>query len=376
MQDNRIIMDLSKKVGGYIVLAVPQVSIGKTSHPGGQLTAANGLVHYLALNGIRYELLNTLARNYPPTSLMIKILQSLGRIYKGWRHAANANCYGYLAFSNFGLSFYERCATSLIFRLYRKPALIFFRSTEILEWRLSIFKKKMFSALLKAPSVVVSQGSLLKQELHNLGVLKVEVIPNWLPPDFSVAQRPKTYPEDGVVNFIYIGWLESAKGVPELLKAANLLRPLAKRFRIFLAGNGTLEQYVADEISKNQLTNVHHLGWLDNSDVINLLDCGHVFVLPSHTEGFPNVLLEAMSRGLPAISTRVGAIPDVLKHDDNGMLVNVSSQTDIVECMSRYINDRDLIPAHSRSAIETVTRFHGRDVNCEKLLSAFISANM
>jgi len=367
-------MELSKTVNEYIVLGVPQVPKGKTSHPGGQLTAANALVHYLALKEIRYELLNTLATSYPPTPLRMKLLQSARRIYKGWRHAANASCRGYLSFSTFGLSFYERCAICLIFRLYRKQSLIFFRSTEILGQRMSALKRKALSTLLKIPSVVVSQGSQLEQELHNLGVRKVGVIPNWLPPGTGITHEPMTYPEDEVVNFVFIGWLERLKGVPELLEAAKLLSSQEKRFRVYLAGNGALEQYVADEISKGQLTNVYQLGWLDQVDVHKLLDRAHVFVLPSHTEGFPNVLLEAMSHGLPVIATRVGAIPDVIKQDKNGMLVNVSNPTDIAECMSRYINEQGLIPAHSHSAIETVTSAHRSDINCEKLLNAFVAA--
>jgi glycosyltransferase involved in cell wall biosynthesis len=367
--------ELSGKIKGYLVLGIPQLGAGKTSHPGGQLTAASGLLDFLGKSDARYVVLNTRATTYPPVPLWIKLIQSAGRVYRGWRHASNPEARGYLAFSSFGLSLLERCAISFIFRIHRKPSLIFFRSTEILGQPMSPLKRKVLSKLLGIPSTLVSQGSLLAEELRKLGRSNVDVIPNWLPPGYTIATEPKMLQDDGVVNFVFVGWLERTKGVPELIEAAKILKPIEDKFAIYIAGNGRLEKVVAAEISKEQLTNVHQLGWVDKDQVRQLLDRAHVFVLPSHTEGFPNVLLEAMSHGLAVIATQVGAIPDVIKQNHNGMLVDVSAPADIAACMRRYISEKELITKHSRAAIETVSSSHRRDVNCEKLINAFLSAD-
>lgn len=352
-----------------ITLGIPQVPPGENYHPGGQLTAANGLVEFLDNNGIQYEVLNTVATVFPPVPLWKKMLQSAARVCAAWRLVAGGRTRGFIAFSGFGLSLYERCAIALIYRIYGKPSVIFFRSTEILGRPMSYLKRKLLSCVLRLPSTLVSQGSLLANALGRLGRGTVEIIPNWLPAGYAVASEAKSYPEDGVVDFVFVGWLERTKGVPELLDAAALLQPIANRFRLFLVGNGSLEREVADAIAGRRLHNVRALGWMAQNEVIGLLGRSHVFILPSHSEGFPNALLEAMANGLPVIATRVGAIPDSVEQDVNGMLVGVGDAPGIAASMRRYIDEAGLIPGHSERAIARVNCSHSRDVNCGKLLN-------
>lgn len=362
-------MEIRKPDNGCIVLGIPQVPPGENYHPGGQLTAANGLVEFLARRGIRHAVLNTVATVFPPVPLWKKMLQSVGRVGKAWSAAADRDVAGYVAFSGFGLSLYERCCIALIYRLHRKPSVIFFRSSEIVGKPMSAFKRKVLALILNIPSAVVSQGSLLARELQRIGRDRVDIIPNWLPAGYAIARAPKAYPEDGIVDFVFVGWLERTKGVPELLDAAARLQPMANRFRLHLVGNGSLQQEAAGWIASRKLDNVHMLGWKEQAEVIDLLGRAHVFVLPSHSEGFPNALLEAIANGLPVIATRVGAIPDSITHDSNGMLVDTQDAQGIAASMRRYIEDPGLIPSHSRQAIERVRHSHDRDVNCERLIN-------
>ncbi len=358
-----------RKKNQYVVLAIPQVPPGENYHPGGQLTAANGLVEFLARRGIRHEILNTVATVFPPVPLWKKLLQSVGRLGKAWLMVSKGEVAGYVAFSNFGLSLYERCCIALIYRIYKKPSVIFFRSTEIIGQPISGFKRKFLSLILGIPTVVVSQSSLLAKELQRIGRKSVEVIPNWLPVGYSMADQPKSYPADGIVNFVFVGWLERTKGVLELIEAATKLQSLATRFRLYLVGNGSLEMEISEAIASRRLENVHALGWMQQNDVINVLGLGHVFVLPSHSEGFPNALLEAIAHGLPVIATRVGGIPDSIVHDVNGMLVDTRDVDSIAVSMCRYIEDSSLIPSHSQQAIAIVLHQHDRDVNCKRLVN-------
>jgi glycosyltransferase involved in cell wall biosynthesis len=216
---------------------------------------------------------------------------------------------------------------------------------------------------------LVTQGSSLADELSRLGCKHVKVIPNWLPVGYSITLLPKSYPSDGVVNFIFVGWLESMKGIPELLDAVASLQPIAKLFRLTLVGNGSLEQEVTDSIATRGLVNIVAKGWLDHTEVIGLLGSAHVFVLPSHSEGFPNALLEAMANGLPVITTRVGAISDSVEQDINGLFVDIDDASGIAASMCRYIEEKDMIQRHSKRTIEKVNNLHKRDINCGKLIN-------
>lgn len=362
-------MENHRRKNQYVVLAIPQVPPGENYHPGGQLTAANGLVEFLSRRGVRHKILNTVATVFPPVPIWKKLLQSVGRLCKAWLMVTKGEVAGYVAFSNFGLSLYERCCIALIYRIYKKPSVIFFRSTEIIGQPMSRFRRKFLSLILDIPTAVVSQSSLLAKELQRIGRNSVEVIPNWLPAGYSIADQPKSYPGDGIVNFVFVGWLERTKGVPELIEAAAKLQSLATRFRLYLVGNGSLEVEVSEAIACRRLENVHALGWMQQNDVINVLGLAHVFVLPSHSEGFPNALLEAIAQGLPVIATRVGGIPDSIVHDVNGILVDTRDADSIAVSMRRYIEDPRLIPSHSRQAIARVLHLHDRDVNCSRLIN-------
>jgi glycosyltransferase involved in cell wall biosynthesis len=361
-------MEIKKKIG-RIVLGIPQLPFGGNYHPGGQLTAANGLVDFLNRQGMRYEILNTVATVFPPVPLWKKLFQSVRRIGKAWLMAIDDDVIGYVAFSGFGLSLYERCCIAFIFRFHKKPSVIFFRSAEIIGRPMSELKRRFLSWLLNIPSSVVSQSTLLAKELQHIGRDSVEVISNWLPAGYTIANQPKSYPSNGVVEFVFVGWLESTKGIPELIEASAKLQFMANRFRLHLVGNGKLEAEVSEAIASRGLGNIYSHGWLAQADVVDVLDRAHVFVLPSHGEGFPNALLESIARGLPAIATKVGGIPDSIIHELNGILVDIGDTDGIAAAMRCYIENPVLIPSHSQQAITTARQLHDRNVNCEKLVN-------
>jgi glycosyltransferase involved in cell wall biosynthesis len=78
-------------------------------------------------------------------------------------------------------------------------------------------------------------------------------------------------------------------------------------------------------------------------------------VLPSHSEGLPNVLLEAQSIGLPMIATRVGGIPEIIQDKVNGLLVNPRSPVDLaaaISWMSQNPIERQKMSQEAQSSIQ------------------------
>ena len=67
--------------------------------------------------------------------------------------------------------------------------------------------------------------------------------------------------------------------------------------------------------------NISFVGKLPHKDIPQWLCNNNILVLPSNSEGMPNVLLEAMAAGLPVVATNLGSIPDIIKNKRNGYLV-------------------------------------------------------
>lgn len=129
-------------------------------------------------------------------------------------------------------------------------------------------------------------------------------------------------------SVVYLGWVIPSKGIGELLTAWTDFFSEHEEWKLKLIGPvpesyGTL---LADSFS---LSGVEFCGELDHDAAMRELAHAGIFVLPSHTEGFPNVLLEAMALGRACIGTAVGAIPEMLA-DGGGYVVDPGSSRELL----------------------------------------------
>ena len=145
----------------------------------------------------------------------------------------------------------------------------------------------------------------------------------------TVLPNPVKWPEEmpartqrDTVDFVFLGRIGERKGAFDLLEAFSQLPPsVLERSRLTLAGDGevALAQRRAAELCVSE--RVEAPGWIDSEVRSRLLAEASVFVLASHHEALPMALLEAMSMGLPVITTDVGGIPDLIQHEGNGLIV-------------------------------------------------------
>jgi glycosyltransferase involved in cell wall biosynthesis len=133
------------------------------------------------------------------------------------------------------------------------------------------------------------------------------------------------------------------KGAFDLINAfADLAAEDRDRVELFLAGNGDL--VAANQlITKLNLTDkITILDWLNPQQRDELLAEADGFILPSYNEGLPMSMLESMAWGLPVIVTPVGGIPEVIIHQQNGLLVEPGNREQLVAAMQSLIRDEDL----------------------------------
>ena len=97
-----------------------------------------------------------------------------------------------------------------------------------------------------------------------------------------------------------------------------------------------------------------------------------VIVIPSRSEGLPNVLLEAMASGKPVVATRVGGIPEVLSDGVNGRLVPPDDPVRLGDAMAALLADRQLRHALGERACLDARRFSPQ-ARAERILSVYAS---
>lgn len=161
------------------------------------------------------------------------------------------------------------------------------------------------------------------------------------------------------VRILCVAHIRSNKGQDVLLKALAML-PRGK-FQVRLAGAVKDPLYKAKVV---RLINeycleeeVVWLGMLGKEALIKEYEKADIFVLPSYREGFGQVILEAMSFGLPMITSRVGAIPELIDHMKNGILVDAGNSGQIMEKIKLLCADKNLTDKISKEAFSTAVRY-------------------
>ncbi|MDX1538544.1 glycosyltransferase family 4 protein [Arsukibacterium sp.] len=357
------------KKKAYIFVGAKEPKV-MTSNPGGQLTASIGLKKYAMAHGFDFFVVDTTQSSFPVPSFFFRVKKGLSRLFQVLVLLIRHKVSGIIIFSSHGFSFYERIAITMLSNIFSVKSLFFMRSGLFKdEVANSIIKRFLTRCLLHSPTVIGIQGDSWRPFYERLGVVEERIltVPNWLPEHVSVVDAPLGLDID-VVNFCFVGWIVKEKGIIELLHAISLVKQKTNAFNFTFVGGGTLENFVREYVQRNNLDNiVDILGWCNPQQVAETLSKSHVFVLPSHAEGFPNSLLEAMALGLPAICTGVGAISDSLKNEVNGFVVPVDSPSAISNAMLRYLNEPALLHKHSLSTLEIIKRLHDRDENCRRI---------
>jgi glycosyltransferase involved in cell wall biosynthesis len=151
------------------------------------------------------------------------------------------------------------------------------------------------------------------------------------------------------LRFGYIGTLQPAKGVDILVRAFHRLDDDQVELR--LHGGGKPDDPFVDRLTRVQDPRIHFLGRYDNLRLPELLARVDVVVIPSiWHETFSLVAREALLAGLPVIASAVGALPEVIVDNVNGLLVPPSDEDALHEAMARLVDDRALLARLKPSA--------------------------
>ena len=184
----------------------------------------------------------------------------------------------------------------------------------------------------------------------------------------SWARKPKCV-SDGTLTLLFMGYLIPSKGIADIVEVARLLRREGlDRVKIIVAGKGSMEQWLLETIRSQELEPYLELrGWVDGEAKENLFRSSDVFFLPSHAEGMPMTILEAMSYGLPILSTEVAGIPDVVRPGYNGYLYSPGDVAGFVTGVKKVMCDTSL---RNRLGANSLT--HAREFKKELIFTRLV----
>jgi glycosyltransferase involved in cell wall biosynthesis len=167
-----------------------------------------------------------------------------------------------------------------------------------------------------------------------------------LPPHAFVTEPRRFAPRPGPATFVCVGSLDQMyKGVDTLVAALAALGAGPDAHRLVHVGDGRFRPQLAElAVRLGVADRVTLAGAVPAGAVREYLDAADVFVLPSRTEGLPRALVEAMARGLPAIGSTAGGIPELLPAED---LVPPDDPLRLAEALRRLVDDPQRMAAAS-----------------------------
>jgi len=159
--------------------------------------------------------------------------------------------------------------------------------------------------------------------------------------DFDTLKIRKEYKKRG--NLVgYIGRLDEEKGALNFVRAIPEIMKEKDDLEFIIGGDGWLRDEIEKYIRKENLGDkVELTGWIPHDEIPDYLNTLKLVVLPSYTEGLPNLMLEAMAYGTPVLATPVGAVQDVIKDGETGFIMQDNSPECIAENVVRALDHPD-----------------------------------
>ncbi len=224
--------------------------------------------------------------------------------------------------------------------------------------RKQVFYNQLDRFSVRSAKQVVTVTSAFLPELEKFGVprSRIEVIPNAIRPDWGGAPTGISASATSAEKTILaIGRLSKEKAHADLIEALSLLKADSQlpRLRLLLVGDGHERQSLEDLAASKDvpITFAGHV-----TDVCPLYRQADVFVLPSLSEGSPNVLIEAMAAGKAIVATSVGGVPETVTNDVEALLVPPGKPVALAAAIARLLRDPELAQRLSDAAQARVRR--------------------
>lgn len=161
---------------------------------------------------------------------------------------------------------------------------------------------------------------------------------------------------------LYIGHLIRRKGYDVLLKAFAEIASSVPDWKLVFAGSGEMDRAARLASDLGVSRQVRFAGWVSGEERRDLMRRASIVVLPSHQEGLPMSVLEAMAAGRALVTTPVGGIPDVVTHGVSGLLVPPGLHQPLADALLQLISNKPLRTTLGLQAREAVRMMSAESV--------------
>lgn len=220
---------------------------------------------------------------------------------------------------------------------------------------------KSITRILDKCDCIVALSESWKLYFEGITTSKVCVVDNIIPKPKRVLNAKS----DAKTHLLFLGLVTDKKGIFDLIDVIDKIRDdLNGKFCLHIGGNGEVSR-LNDIIRQRDLAElVIFEGWISGERKKEMLSMADAFILPSYTEGLPISILEAMSYGLPILTTPVGGIPEVVD-SSNGILFEPGNDRQMEDALRAIVNDLNLRSSMGEASRAKSSRYFPDSVSSE-----------
>jgi glycosyltransferase involved in cell wall biosynthesis len=323
---------------------------------GGMAMQMQQLARLLATENLRVEKLGTNMPYRPAWIGEVRGLRALFRLvpylWRVWRLAGRVDVIHMMANSGWSWQLYSAPAVWAGW-LRRTPVIINYRGGEARSYLRKSFSR-VKPTLDRSAFLVVPSGFL--QEVFAEYGVETRVISNII--DLE-RFRPETTPR-AKEGFILIATrnLETIYGLDTAIKAVGIARERIPGLRLKIAGSGPQLQELQALVHHLDLAHqIEFVGRLGPKEIISLYQSADGLLNPATVDNMPNSLLEALACGVPVISTDVGGVPYMVRHETTALLVSPGDERQMAEAIVRLFSDSELRRKLASAGLAEVSQY-------------------
>jgi glycosyltransferase involved in cell wall biosynthesis len=341
---------------------------------GGQVYACRALIHSKLKDKVDFILLDTTSESVTLPSVLTRSAKAAVRLLKLIWYLVFNQIDTVLVFSSSGFSFYEKGLMIRLGKLFGKQTIFAPRSGLIMTQLKNNSNMRHFgNTVFRASDYVICQGLYWKNffaELYPDQQQKMWVQSNWI----DLSSYPLKAPQhtNARLQLLFIGQFHPYKGIQDLLEAMQLLKQQPVDLTIYGGGDtrSAYEEFVHQAGLGQQ---VFFKGWANQEVKLRALAEADVLVIPSHVEGMPNVMLEAIASGVLVLATQVGGIPEIIQDKVTGILVKPSQPQELAAAVEWILSNRHQVEGMREKAYKKITAECSLETVADKFQEKFLS---
>ena len=274
-------------------------------------------------------------------------------------------------------SFWRKSTFLTLARIFRVPTILHLHASQIRDFYerdCGPFRRRVIRHVLEHASTVIVLSNRLQAYIATIAPrATTATIHNFVEISRFETEAKRASVKRSSSMLLFLGFISHRKGIYDLIRALPAISRSIPEVRLVAAGTGDIDVVRRSAIELGVEKHVLLPGYVSGPEKFRLLAEAAIYVLPSYNEGVPISILEAMSVGLPIVTTPVGGIPDVIRSGEEGFLVAPGSIDELARRIIQLLSDEGLRKRMGENARRRLRTEHSPEVSLGALTALYQS---